>query len=387
MIRIGINTLALVPNRSGGDATYTRYLVEHLAKIDHHNRYYLFVAPYNREWFDIRQPNFRQVLCPLPNNFSLRALYEHSGLWLSANQMPLDVFHGPVNITPFFLRHPSMITIHDAVYRRKDQHIPLPLSLYWRVVRPRSVKRAERIIVVSETNRQELIAMGAVPPERVSVVYNGVHERFRPLDSAASRAWASSEHGLNQPFVLWVGRPYANKNPVRMIEAFATFNKRNENRYVLALAGPTGWEDPALREAVARTNVGPHLRQLGYIDNTQLPRLYNAAEALLFPSLHESFGIPIVEAMACGTPVVTSNVSGIPEITGDAAQLVDPLNIQAIADGLEAVLCHRERWQELRTRGLVRAQRFSWPENAARTIAIYQSIASAAHASMPAEKR
>jgi len=374
-MRIGINTLALVPGRSGGDATYTRYLVEHLAHLDRENKYYLFVAPYNREWFQISQANFHHVLCPIPNSFAFRVLYEHTGLWLSANQMPLDVFHSPVNIAPAFQRHRSVVTAHDSIYALTDQRIPLPLSLYWRIMRPRSARQASQVIVVSETSRQELINAGAVPSERVTVIYNGVHERFHPLDREASIAWARENVGADRPFVLWIGRPYASKNLVRLIEGFAQFNRKIEHRYQLVMVGPSGWEDTAVNQAIETSGVAPDLVKAGYIDNSDLPRLYNAAAALLFPSLKEACPFPPIEAMACGTPVITSNLSALPEIMGGAGELVDPLQIEDIARGLEAVLCNPDYHRELRARGLARARRFSWEENASRTLEVYRQIA------------
>jgi glycosyltransferase involved in cell wall biosynthesis len=374
-MRIGINTLAIVPGRSGGDGTYTRSLIEHLCHADGANRYYLFVAPYNRDWFAGARQNVRLVECPVPASFAVRVLYEQSVLPVVAEQLRLDVFHAPVNVAPLLLRQPYVLTVHDAVYRRGDVRVPLPLRLYWKMVRPRSAAGARYVIAMSETNKRELLAMGDVRESAVEVIYNGVQDRFRPLDRQECRAWARERHGLERPFVLWVGRPYASKNVGRLIEAFGCFNQRAGGRYLLALAGPGGWEDAALLQAVRQARVQAHVRQLGFVPNEDLPRLYNAAEALLYPSLEESFAFPVVEAMACGTPVITSGTSALPEIVGDAAELVDPLDAGDIAHSLEHVLGDASRAEELRARGPCQARRYSWAENAARTLQLYMQAA------------
>lgn len=374
-LRIGINTLAAVPGRSGGDGTYTRYLVEHLAKIDSDNQYFLFVAPYNVEWFQVNAPNFHRVMCPLPLNYSLRVLWEHTVLGAVADQMKLDVFHGPVNITPALLRTPSVITIHDAIHLRRDSLIPLPIRLYWRFMRPRSAHRASRTIVVSETNRQELAAIGMLDGDKTTVIYNGVHERFKPLDRDSCREWVRQTYGVDQPFIVWVGRSYPSKNLPRMVEAFARFNATQQNRYLFLLAGPSGWQDQELASLIDRLQVGDQVRRLGQVPNEQLPQLYNAAEALLFASLQEACPFPPIEAMACGTPVITSNVSSLPEIMGGAGELVDPLNVSAITKGIRAAVCNQLRWADLRSAGLARARAFTWEQNAKQTLALYNLVA------------
>jgi glycosyltransferase involved in cell wall biosynthesis len=374
-MRIGINTLGVMAGKSGGDGTYTRYLVQHLVERDRENQYFLFVAPYNVDWFRGSWPNVHLVRCRVPARFTLRVLYEQTVLPILASRLKLDVFHAPVNIAPLLLRVPSVVTVHDSIYGQRDAGIPAPLRLYWGFMRPRSAARASQVICVSQTSRRELLEQGAIPLNRAQIIYNGVDARFCQMDRAACRDRVREVYGLDGPFVLWVGRPYPYKNVPRMVEAFARFNAAEQSQYRLVLVGPSGWQDGALQETIERLGVQGQVMHLGPIANEDLPVLYNASEALLFASLWEACPLPPLEAMACGTPVITSNLSGMPEIVGDAGELVDPLSLEAITGSLRSVLCSPARRHELKARGLVRVRAFTWDENADRTLDLYTQAA------------
>jgi glycosyltransferase involved in cell wall biosynthesis len=201
-----------------------------------------------------------------------------------------------------------------------------------------------------------------------------VSDRFRPVPPDEARQVAG-RLGLDGPFILSVGARQARKNVPRLLEAFTALRARG-SRHRLALAGPTLWSDPTLSAALARHGLGDAVVALGYVDEQDLPALYSAADLFVLPSLLEGFGLPVLEAMACGTPVVCSNTSSLPEVAGDAALLVDPLDIGEIADAMARVLADAALAAELRRRGLERAARFSWQRTARATVAVYRDVAS-----------
>ena len=372
-MRIGVNTLAAVPGKSGGDGTYVRSLVRHLANTDSTNTYFIFIAPYNRIWFDVQQENVRYVLCQVPNNYYLRVAWEQTVLPIVIRRMKLDVFHATVNVSPALLVTPTVLTIHDVFAFMPEVKMPLPLRLYWRVFRSWSAYRSIAVIVMSDGSAPETHQLMGVPTDKLHRIYNGVDHRFQPLDRSRCRELVKSLYGVEDRFILWVGRPYANKNVARIIEAFAQVAAILQNVH-LVLVGPDGWESAQLSDAIGRSGLGTSVHMLGYVPNEELPTLYNAADAFLFPSLKETFGFPIVEAMACGTPVVTSITSVLPEIAGGAAELVDPTNVESIAQGVLNVLNNADRWEQLRARGLQRAIDFDWNSNAAQTLELYTAV-------------
>ena len=298
---------------------------------------------------------------------------------LAARRLRLDLVHDPVGVSPFTLgrwagRFGRIVTIHDAIAFRYPEGYPRLNNLLHRHYIPATLPNVDAVITVSEAARGDLLAHLGLPGERVRVVASGVSDRFRPVPSEEARQVAA-RLGLDGPFILSVGARQARKNVPRLLEAFAALRARGI-RHRLALAGPTLWSDPTLSATLARHGLGDAVVSLGYVDEQDLPALYSAADLFVLPSLLEGFGLPVLEAMACGTPVVCSNTSSLPEVAGDAALLVGPLDIGEIADAMARVLADAALAAELRRRGLERAARFSWQGTARATVAVYRDVAS-----------
>ena len=213
-----------------------------------------------------------------------------------------------------------------------------------------------------------------MPETKVHVVYPAPAPVFRPLPAGPALDAVRCQHRLPDRFILHVGTLEPRKNLVRLVEAFGQLRRHDLGFYGLVLVGKRGWRDAAIFAAIERLGLGDAVRVLGYIPEETLVSLYNLADALVFPSLYEGFGFPLLEAMACGTPVVTSPQGALREIAGDAARFVEPTEVESIAAGLREVLADPAKREELRSKGLAHVPRFRWSNTAETTRRLYARV-------------
>jgi glycosyltransferase involved in cell wall biosynthesis len=354
-----------------GIGTYTRNLLRHLARIDGDSEYVLLCQQSDLEVGSQLGPNFRTVLEPSPS-YSIREQFHVP--WVLYRERP-DVFHAPHYVLPPAAQCRSVVTIHDCIHLMFPQYLRHRAAYaYARLSMWMAVRRSHRILTVSEASKRDIIHFFNVPPEKIVVVYNAIDERFRRAPAEEDVARVRERYQLAQGFVLYVGNIKPHKNLVRLIEAYDMLRHRGFDDLKLLIIGDEISKLPALRRAVHKHKLHKHVRFLGYLPDETLAVLYRLAELFVFPSLYEGFGLPPLEAMACGTPVVTSNVSSLPEVTGDAAVLVDPYEVESIAEGMERVLTNPALSAELRTKGMARAREFSWERSVARTRELYQEV-------------
>ena len=267
----------------------------------------------------------------------------------------------------------TVLTVHDLAFERYPQDTMPGMLRYLRTVVPRSVRRADCVIVPSEATRRDLIDLYGAPPHKVRLIYPGVEERFHPAGDAAEAAALRARYHLPAaPLVLTVGTLQPRKNHLRLVQAFAQV----ADRATLVIAGGQGWGYEAVHETVRRLGLESRVIFTGFVDDADLPALYRMATVFVYPALYEGFGLPVLEAMACGVPVVTSRVSALPEVSGpDAALLVDPHDVDGIAAALRRLLDEADLRQTLRERGLARAAAFSWRRTAEQVWALYAELA------------
>jgi len=355
-----------------GIGTYIRNLLRHLARLDRESEFVLLVGDGDLEIAAPLGPNFRAVLERSPN-YSIREQLQIP--WALHRERP-DVFHAPHYVLPFGVRCRSVVTIHDCIHLMFPQYLPNRMAYaYARMSIWNAARKSSRILTVSEASKRDILHFFDVPPSKIEVVHNAIDERFwnRPDEGDVSRV--RERYQLTSRFVLYVGNIKPHKNLVRLIEAFDLVRKRGIDDVKLLIIGDEISKLPALRRAVHSHKLHKEVRFLGYVRDETLAILYRLASAFAFPSLYEGFGLPALEAMASGTPVVTSNVSSLPEVAGGAAVLVDPYNVEAIADGLLQVLSDPALAADLSRRGLIRARDFSWERSVARTHEIYRQVA------------
>jgi glycosyltransferase involved in cell wall biosynthesis len=336
----------------------------------------VFLTPYRRGPF-VGEPGVRRRYLPGCRLLPGLMLFGGPLIALVAGRLGLELVHDPIGASPFTLgrwagRFRRVVTLHDAIAFEYPQGYPFLNNLLHRTYVPATLGNVDAVATDSEHARGALVRYLGLRPERVPVVPLGVDGgRFRPVAPEQARAVAA-RYGLDGPFVLYVGAYQARKNILALIDAFARV-RRERPELRLALAGPSPWAYPALRERLEGLGSAA-VRALGYVADADLPSLYGAASVYVLPSLYEGFGIPVLEAMACGTPVVCSTASSLPEVAGDAALLVDPHDRDAIAAALGRVVSEPGLAADLRRRGLARAGRFTWERTAAGYAALYQRL-------------
>ena len=365
-MRIGMEVTAAV-RQGGGIGRYVREMLKALAQRDSANQYKLFFAsplppPY--------------PLTPLPPNFAARHLPFHD-IWLARfwhrAQLPLpvewitgpiDVYHAPDFTLPP-VRVPSILTVHDLSFARDPDSAAPGLRSYLNAVVPRSVKRATHVIAVSQATKNDLMELYDAPAEKITVLYEGVDPVFKPTPDPSVRR----KYGLgDRPFIFSISTLQPRKNFRRLIRAFAQL----PTDFNLVIAGGKGWLYDDIFAEAETPKVRGRVIFTGFVADADLPALYSEASLLAYPSLYEGFGLPLLEAMACGTPTLTSNVSCLPEVSGGASVLVDPYNADSIAEGMKRALAESAA---LKTKGLARAAQFHWETSAKELLNLYGAVA------------
>jgi glycosyltransferase involved in cell wall biosynthesis len=377
-MRIGIDASRAAVEARTGTEQYSVALLGALAALDRTNEYRLY---FNR---------LPRRLPPLGPNFHLRPmpfprLWTHARLSAELLLRPPDTLFVPAHVLPFpgALRRPlrSVVTIHDLGYLRfpeshtRSQRLYLRLSTLW------SAYAAQAVIAVSQATRQDLLAHARINPAKVQVVYHGVAPHFRPLPPDLSAATAA-RYGIAAPYFLYVGTLQPRKNLARLMSAYARARQLSGRHFPqLVLAGKVGWLSQDILAQARALGLAEAVRLPGYIGDDDLPALLSGARAFVYPSLYEGFGMPLLEAMACGTPVLAANTSALPEVAGGleqgggeaAALLLDPLDEAGMAAALQELAEDAGLREVLRVRGLTRAAEFSWERSARETLRVLTS--------------
>ena len=375
-MRIGLDVTAAV-SQGGGIGRYVRELLRALTVLDTENEYRLFFASK-----DIST----EVLPALPGNFRARRIPFHD-IWLARVwhrlRAPLpvelitgqvDVYHSPdFALPPTFRNTPTLLTVHDLSFCRQPSSAAPGLRHYLDGVVSRSVGRATHVLADSQSTKDDLMELYLTPENKITVLYAGVGSDFSPVTDQDTIAEVRSRYGLgDSPYILSVGTLQPRKNHVRLIAAFD--RALRDSQYNLVLAGGDGWMYEDVRDQVVRRGLKQRVIYPGFVAEDDLPCLYSAASMMVFPSLYEGFGLPIVEAMACGVPVIASNASCLPEVAGNASLMVDPRDVSAMATAMQELVSQSSLRAALRARGLERAEQFRWENSAAELMQIYRTI-------------
>lgn len=367
-IHVGVNAHLLSLDksyRSAGINWYIYNLLQHLPDADPEIDYTVFLRD---SGYSGREG---QRLWPsrLPTRRPpVRILWEQAVQPWAARRAGLDLLHCPAFVGPLSAATPFVVTVHDLSFLLFPEGFRGWNRHYLRTLTGLSVRRARRVIAVSESTRQDLVRLYGLDPGRVDVVYNGVDAAFRPLPQEEVAAFRSGK-GLPERFVLFVGTLEPRKNIVRLVEAYA---RLSAPRIPLMLVGGRGWFYEEILVRVEELDLADEVCFVGYVPAEDLPYWYNAAEVLAYPSLYEGFGLPALEAMACGTPVVTSSTSSLPEVVGQAGMLVEPTDVDALAAALQQVLDDAWLRDRMGAAGKAQAARFTWQKTARGTVAGYR---------------
>jgi glycosyltransferase involved in cell wall biosynthesis len=366
--RIGIDARKL---HDFGIGTYLQNLLKELARLDDDAEYVVLCRPDDVAWLTALGGRVHPVVTRA-QNYSIREQIEVPWrLWRAG----VGLFHSPHYVLPVFVPCPSVVTIHDCIHLMFPQYLPNRLAIFYaRFFMWWATHRARRVLTVSEASKRDILRFCRIPPDKVTVVHNAIDDRFRTAPPEDEIARIRERFQLHEPFVLYVGNVKPHKNLGRLIEAIYHLHENGYDQLKLLVIGSDISKYADLRRAIHQFNLHRFVRFLGFVPDRTLQILYRLASVFAFPSLYEGFGLPPLEAMACGAPVVTSNTSSLPEVVGDAAVLVDPTDARAIAEGLAHVLADPNLRADLTRRGIAHAQSFSWAAGARAVRKLYADI-------------
>jgi glycosyltransferase involved in cell wall biosynthesis len=303
-----------------------------------------------------------------------RMTWEQLQLPRRLDALGIDVLHSTHHTLPLMhLACRRVVTIHDLTFFRIPERYPPMRRFYMQTLTRLAARVADAIITPSNTVREDVVRMLRVPASKVTTVYESAAPRFAPIDATTAAAIAR-EYGIDGPYVLSVGSIEPGKNRARLIRAMSMLRDAGFE-HQLVIVGQKAWKFEKEIALVDQLGIRDRVSYLGYVKDGDLPALYSGAVAFAFPSLDEGFGLPVIEAMACGVPVLTSNVSATAEVASDAAVLVNPLSVAAIRDALQRLIADSDLRAELAARGLARASRFSWRRTADETHDVYARAA------------
>jgi glycosyltransferase involved in cell wall biosynthesis len=368
--------VSLAVGDSAGVGSYTRGLLEGLSAIDAENEYLLY------SYLDF--PDAPQPLLPHKPNFSLRRLPlegEHwERMWYGADLPPkealeaVDVLHSTFFNAPKEHYGALVVTIYDVSFVLQPQFHIEANRLHCLQGTLNAALYADRIIAISMQTKQDLMDYFSIPAERIRLIHAAPSKIYSPERNVKVIRGALERFGIFRNFILFVGSLEPRKNLKTLLQAYARYRQRYSSEELLVVAGGKGWLNDDLSQVVAELGITDCVKFLGYIEETDLRVLYSAAKLFVYPSIYEGFGLPPLEAMACGAPVITSNTSALPEVVGDAATVIDPHDSEELCQAMRMVLGNSSRRSKMRQQGLERAKRFSWERAARETLAVYREI-------------
>lgn len=369
-MRVGINTLFMLPGKVGGTETYVRGLVHGLSQVDKKNEYVLFTHNENHNTFEVDSGQFSKSLCTVPAKIKLaRVAYEQLFLPKLVTKCGIDVLHSPGYVSPLTGCYAKVVTIHDMQYIHYPDYFPKTKLLYWKHLLPLSARRSDVILTVSENSKADIANLLHIPQNKIFVTYEA--PKFcADLDKDDSLPTVMKKYGIRHNYVLSVASLLPHKNLDRLIEAFALLEDKIDHQ--LVLVGLRGRALSKIKEMIRNKVNHPHrVIFLGYVSDQDLAGLYKRASLFILPSLFEGFGIPLLEAMSLDCPVAASNKTSIPEVVGDAALLFDPNSSDQIAEAIFSVVSDETYRERLIVKGRQRVKLFSWEKMAEETIHAY----------------
>jgi glycosyltransferase involved in cell wall biosynthesis len=285
-----------------------------------------------------------------------------------------DLFHATDHLLPPLRRAGSVFTIHDLIFLHfPEYHLPLN-RWYLSLMLPRFLRRADALIAVSENTKRDVVKLMQIPPDKITVIYEGVSPAYRPLDDSAALESVRAKYQLPAPYILYFATLEPRKNLLTLLDAYHALLAREQAIPPLVVAGRKGWLYQPMFARVRELGLEDRVHFTDWVDEQDAPVIMNAASVFVYPSLYEGFGLPPLEAMACGTPVICSNASSLPEVVGDGGLLFEPHDVGALANAIARVLADGELRTHLRARGIEQARKFSWERAARETLAVYQTV-------------
>jgi glycosyltransferase involved in cell wall biosynthesis len=382
-MRIGLNAIDFQPGHMGGVETYFRNLVDRLQRIDKQNRYLLLANRASISEFSLYNPNFSAEptgYVPSSTKWFIRGVLRQTlgldPLKSRIQRLKLDVVHHPFSVaSPLGLKIPTVLTFWDMQQEfYPDFFSPLQLRIR-RKMYPASAKQATKIIASTHFTKRCLIERYGIPEHKIEVIYIGFGPGYQVMENESALNAIRRKYQLEKPFLFYPAAAWPHKNHGALLSALKILKEVHGFEGDLVLTGIQPQSQEGLRKKTLELALGDSVKFPGYLPYEELPSFYNLARLLVFPSLFEGFGIPLVEAMACGCPVVCSNATCLPEIIGDAGITFDPMSPEDMAEKIWSVWSNDEQGKRMRQKGLERAKMFDWGEAARKTISVYENTA------------
>jgi glycosyltransferase involved in cell wall biosynthesis len=370
-MRVALDATA-IPHRRAGAGNYIFKLLEALAAVDRENEYVFFAKRAHVEELDIEQPNVRLVPVDHPSR-PLRLLWEQSVLPYRLRRLEVEVLHSPHYTMPLRKACRSVVTIPDMTFELLPSMHGLPKRLFFRAMMRWSARHADRLIAISESTRSDVVRILGVPPDHVVAIPLAADPAFRPMPPALVAPVCAGLGIVPGRYVCYVGVLEPRKNLPLLVQAYGAL-PRGLQDMPLVIAGKQGWMYQEILERVTALGLRDRVIFTGYVPQDHLPALYNGARVVVYPSVYEGFGLPVLEAMQCGAPVVTTRSSSLPEVAGDGALLVDPRDEAGLTAALATLMTDDALAADLSRRALRQAGRFSWERCARETLAVYRSV-------------
>jgi len=369
-VRIAIDASTI--STQGGPRTYVLGLLEALLKLDHENSYTVF---YNDRSHLGRFPQAQEIV--LPGKTPLARLWrEHLLLPQACRRERIDLLHCPKSAIPFRSPCPVVVTLHDLIPIKHPETEKLAAQVYWRLQIPIAARRSNFIITDSEHARKEIMTDFLVPAERIRAVMLGFNpDMNREPDQSTSRK-VSAKYNLPDDYILYVGTIQPRKNLGTLIEAFNLLKQGRDISHKLVIVGRKGWLYEQLFKRIHELGLDEEILFTGFVPDEELPSIYGRAGVFVYLSLFEGFGLPPLEAMACGVPVITSNTTSLPEVVGNAGITLPPTDVAKVSEALRQIICDKELRTTMRQKGLKQARLFSWEATARETLEIYKTVLS-----------
>lgn len=385
-MNIGINAITFVPGKIGGMETYLRNLVDRIQRTDNVNSYLLLCDRRFAGEFPVVGDNLRirHVDYARPSlNWFLRGLFRNTVnvdiLKREMRKVEVDLIHHPFTVvTPLGSGIPGVLTFWDMQHEFFPEFFDRVELRKRRQIYPASAREARRIIVSSRFTGDCLVEHYGVANEKIEVIPTGYGPEYRVIDDPEGLQQIRNKYGVDRPFLFYPAATWPHKNHKNLLAALGILKESYQFDGELLLSGIAMQSHGEILSEAERLGLTGNVRLLGYLPAADLPYLYNCARMMVFPSLFEGFGIPLVEAMACGCPVACSDTTSLPEVAGDAGVLFDPLKPDQIAETVWSVWADEAKQREMRERGLDRARLFTWDETARRTLEVYRKSGSGA---------
>jgi len=364
-MKIGFDASRVSIRQKTGTENYSYNLLKELLKIDRKNDYLLYLREDPPDFVkSFKNVSFKKI--PLPR------LWTQAGLASEVTFNPPDILFVPAHTMPLIHRPglKTIVTIHDLGAEFLKEYHQFPQKLYLNRSTEYVAKFATHLIAVSQATKKDLISKLSVPEGRITVVYEGWDRDLFHQPSAEEVTAIRGKYRLGNDYLIFVGTIQPRKNLERLIESFAQAKIGLD----LVLAGKPGWLSESIYGAPKRFGVQDRVKFLGHVPNEDLAGLYGGAKAMVFPSLYEGFGLPVLEAMACGTVVLTSQTTSLPEVGGEAVLYVDPNKVDSITNGIEGIVINSKLRDRLLVKGIKQSQKFSWEKAAAETLQVFEKV-------------